>query len=102
MPVDLSGRVIFLASPGGTDTERKWVREEVALFNTLRFRGTGVVFVVTGYEDVAGTVNRPQAAINPLVEEADFMILLVGDHSNANATSEQRAVREAAIPGPGR
>jgi hypothetical protein len=68
MPVDLSGRVIFLASPGGMDRERSWVREEVALFNNLRFRGTGVVFVVTGYEDVPGTVNRPPAANTPLLK----------------------------------
>lgn len=87
MPVDLSGRVIFLASPGGMDQERRWVREEVALFNSLRFRGTGVVFVVTGYEDVPGTVNRPQAAINPLVEQADFMILLVGDQLGSPTTA---------------
>jgi tetratricopeptide (TPR) repeat protein len=87
MPVDLSGRVIFLASPGGMDAERRWVREEVALFNHLRFRGTGVVFVVTGYEDVPGTVNRPQAAINPLVEDADFMILLVGDQLGSPTTA---------------
>lgn len=87
MPVDLSGRVIFLASPGGMDSERRWVREEVALFNSLRFRGTGVVFVIIGYEDVAGTVNRPQAAINPLVEEADFMILLVGKQLGSPTTA---------------
>lgn len=87
MPVDLSGRVIFLASPGGMDRERRWIREEVALFNNLRFRGTGVVFVVTGYEDVPGTVNRPQAAINPLVEEADFMILVVGGQLGSPTTA---------------
>ncbi len=69
------------------DLERRWVREEVALFNALRFRGTGVVFVVTGYEDVPGTVNRPQAAINPLVEQADFMILLVGEQLGSPTTA---------------
>lgn len=87
MPVDLSGRVIFLASPGGMDTERGWVREEVASFNNLRFGGTGVVFLVNGYEDVPGTVNRPQAAINPFVEKADFMILLVSDKLGSPTTA---------------
>jgi tetratricopeptide (TPR) repeat protein len=87
MPVVLSGRSIFLASPGGMDRERKWVREEVARFNQLRFRGTGVVFMVTGYEDLPGSVNRPQAAINPLVEEADFMILLVGKQLGSPTTA---------------
>jgi tetratricopeptide (TPR) repeat protein len=69
------------------DAERGWVREEVALFNNLRFRGAGVVFLVTGYEDVPGTVNRPQAAINPLVEAADFMILLVGEQLGSPTTA---------------
>jgi tetratricopeptide (TPR) repeat protein len=87
MPVDLSGRVIFLASPGGMEHERNWVREEVTQFNQLRSNGTGVVFIVTGYEDVAGSVNRPQAAINPLVEQADFMILIVGDRLGSPTTA---------------
>ena len=46
-----------------------------------------MVFVVNGYEDVPGTVNRPQAAINPLVKKADFMILLVGDQLGSPTTA---------------
>lgn len=87
MPIDLSGRIIFLASPGGMATERAWVRDEVAVFNRLRFHGTNVMFIVTGFEDVPGTVNRPQAAINPLVEEADYMILLVGAQLGSSTTA---------------
>jgi tetratricopeptide (TPR) repeat protein len=87
MPFDLSGRAIFLATPGSMEAERGWIRDEVAEFNQRSFRRTGAWFVVTGYEDVPGAVERPQSAINPLVEQADFMILLVGDHLGSPTTA---------------
>lgn len=87
MSVDLTGRMIFLASPGGMDDERRWVHEEIEDFNRLRSASTGTFFMVTGFEDVAGTVNRPQDAVNPLVREADFMVLLVGSNLGSPTTA---------------
>jgi tetratricopeptide (TPR) repeat protein len=68
-------------------SQRRLVRDEVARFNQLRFRDTRVSFIVRGFEDVPGTVSRPQAAINPLVEEADFIMLIVGGQLGSPTTT---------------
>lgn len=86
MPTDLSGRYIFLASPGGMDEDRRIVREEVARYNQECAERTGVVFLIKGYEDLPGKVARPQAAINPLVLRCDYMMLLVGDQLGSPTT----------------
>jgi tetratricopeptide (TPR) repeat protein len=79
MPVDLSGRRIFLASPGWLDETRAFVREVVDEFNRAHAIDRGVIFIVTGFEDLPAGLGRPQGRLNPHVRASDFLILLVDD-----------------------
>ena len=79
VPKELSGRRVFLASPGGLDTERACLRQTIAAFNESFAFDNEVAFVSCGWEPIAGTVQRPQAAINPMLRQCDFMVLLLSD-----------------------
>ncbi len=79
MPVDVSCRVIFLASPGGLDEERARCREIIRQYNdtyTLENRSS---FFVHAWEDVPGGAGRPQDLINPHLDGCDFTLILFGD-----------------------
>lgn len=78
MPIDLSGRQIFLASPGDLAAERSLCRDEIRKFNEDYANESGVHFIVKGWEAVAPGVGRPQGKINPHIEDCDFMILILG------------------------
>ncbi|ALU73766.1 hypothetical protein H351_32390 (plasmid) [Rhodococcus erythropolis R138] len=80
MPIELSGRPIFLASPGNLAHERDICRKTVSAFNEDRANATGVHFLVRGWEQFPAGVGRPQAKINPYIDDCDFMILMLGDH----------------------
>lgn len=79
MPVDVSCRVVFLASPGGLDHERRRCREIFREYNECRSLDYGISFYVHAWEDVAGGVGRPQDLINPNLERCDFLLLLFND-----------------------
>jgi tetratricopeptide (TPR) repeat protein len=67
---------IFLASPGDIADEREVVRLCV---DEHRERGRGqsrVAYEVVGWERVRGTARRPQEAINELISESHFLIVL--------------------------
>lgn len=67
---------IFLASPGDLQDERNAVHATVDEHNR-RSEGTGgVTYEVVGWDRVRGTVRRPQAAINELINECHFMVVL--------------------------
>ncbi len=80
MPVTLSGRSIFVASPGNLATERDLIRTTIQDFNELRAQPAGVTFLTRAWEQVAGGLGRPQDLINPELDASDFMILMLGDH----------------------
>jgi hypothetical protein len=77
--MDLDGRLIFLASPGGLDAERAAVEATIHEFNQTHALDQQVTFVTKRWEDLAGGVGRPQSRINPHLDQCDFMILLMGD-----------------------
>jgi integrase len=67
---------IFLASPGDIADEREVVRLCV---DEHRERGkdqSSVAYEVVGWERVRGTARRPQEAINELISESHFLIVL--------------------------
>lgn len=67
---------IFLATPGDLSDERQVVLTAVEEHNR---RGSGVsnaVFEVVGWEQVRGTARRPQEAINELISESHFMVVM--------------------------
>ncbi len=78
MTISLSGRRIFLASPGDLATERKLCRDIVRKFNEEQANETGVHFMVRGWEGVPPGLGRPQGKINPHLDECDFMVLILG------------------------
>ncbi|NHE67806.1 tetratricopeptide repeat protein [Rhodococcus sp. D-46] len=80
MPIELSGRPIFLASPGNLAHERDICRKTVSAFNEERANPARVHFLVRGWEQFPAGVGRPQARINPYIDDCDFMILMLGDH----------------------
>lgn len=82
--IELNGRLLFLASPGGLESERDLCRETIARFNDNYAHDSGVAFLAKGWEDVAGTVNRPQAEINFQLKQSDFLILLLWDRWGSN------------------
>ncbi|WP_130011256.1 tetratricopeptide repeat protein [Serinicoccus sediminis] len=67
---------IFLASPADLEDERSAVRACVAEHNAKRQRETGVSYEVVEWDRVRGTARRPQEAINELIAESHFMIVL--------------------------
>ncbi len=79
MPLDLSGRVIFLASPSNLSNERALCRGTIREFNETRAQFECVTFLVRAWELLSGGIGRPQDKINPEIDDCDFMILLLGD-----------------------
>jgi tetratricopeptide (TPR) repeat protein len=79
MPIEVSGRLVFLASPGNMATEREACRKVIREFNEGRSESERVAFIVRAWEDMPGGVGRPQDRINPKLDDCDFMILILGD-----------------------
>jgi len=77
MVVELSGRQVFIASPGSLGRERELVRERIGAFNRTHGWPQGVHFIDRGWEQVPGGVGRPQDRINVVLDDCDFMILLI-------------------------
>lgn len=106
MAQQVSGRRIFLASPGGLEMEREAIRAAIARFNEENAFESGVAFVACGWEVVAGSAVRPQELINPLLRECDFMLLLLhdrwgsppgGEGNYESGTEEEVAVAQQAL-----
>lgn len=69
---------MFLASPGDCDAERDCVRTVAEAISQTVGTKLGVRVRVTGWEYVAPNVGRPQDQINPLVDECDVFVGVVG------------------------
>jgi tetratricopeptide (TPR) repeat protein len=75
----LTGKRIFVASPGDVAAERKLVSGLVDEFNGTDGFEQGTAFFVRGWEHLSGTVQRPQEAINELVlRDCDYVVLILG------------------------
>ena len=70
---------IFLASPGDLSDERAAVRACVSEHNARRSGVDNLVYEVVGWERVRGTARRPQEAINELIGESHFLVVLFKD-----------------------
>lgn len=67
---------IFLSSPGDLEDERAAVRACVNEHNARRERDGGVTYEVVEWDRIRGTARRPQEAINELIAESHFMMVL--------------------------
>jgi hypothetical protein len=91
---------LFLASPGGVETERKAVRRLVEELNAP-FRRHGWQIEVLGWEDRGPASGRAQARINPDVDRCDIFLAIIwdrwgtptGGHSSGFAEEWDRARR---------
>ncbi len=79
MPVEVSCRLIFLASPGGLDEERARCRDIVRTHNETYTLENQTSFFLHAWEDVPGGVGRPQDLINPSLDDCDFTVILFGE-----------------------
>ncbi len=77
MPTQTSELQLFLASPGDLPEERTRVREVAERFNQMCGVNVGIRIRVSGWEDVAPDLGRPQALINPLVDSCDLFVGLL-------------------------
>lgn len=66
---------IFVATPGDLQAEREAVKGVVAEWN-LSHGTAGVQFEVIGWERSRGTAQRAQGAINELISESHFMLVI--------------------------
>ncbi|MBT1610287.1 DUF4062 domain-containing protein [Curtobacterium poinsettiae] len=73
--VDALPLKIFVATPGDLQTEREAVKGGVAEWN-LAHGAVGVQFEVIGWERSRGTAQRAQGAINQLISESHFMLVI--------------------------
>lgn len=67
---------IFLASPGDLGEERAIVESCVKEYSARSNGENSENFEVVGWEQVRGTARRPQEAINELIHESHFLIVL--------------------------
>jgi len=74
----LTGKRVFVASPGDVVAERDLVSRVIDEFNASEGFDQGTVFFARGWEQLSGTVDRPQGVINDLVlRDCDHMILIL-------------------------
>jgi hypothetical protein len=66
--------VAFVASPGDLPEERAALRRAAQSVNDTIGRRFGLSIVVEGWEQVQPAVGRPQAVINPRVDDCDIFI----------------------------
>lgn len=68
---------IFIASPGGLNSERQRFRDLVYKFNEDLAHRNGVTFVPVGWETHPGGMGRGQAQINEEVRTCDYLLLVL-------------------------
>lgn len=90
MPIDLSGRRVFIASPGGIEDDRAICRSTMTHVNAEIVLGGGTAcFIPVGWEeDIPGGVGRPQGRINQFLREADFTVVLLHDRMGSPASKK--------------
>jgi tetratricopeptide (TPR) repeat protein len=79
MSRDVKSYRIFIASPGGLETERKAIRDVVEEFNQSSARLRDVVFDPIGWEFTLPGMGRPQSVINTEVRSSDYFMMVLHD-----------------------
>src|ERR1035438_5031378 len=90
---------VFLASPTDVAKERAVAEEVVATVNKLIGRHLGWHIELQRWEDTVPGFGRPQALINPMVDECDLFVGLLwerwgqpsGEHSSGFEEEFERA-----------
>ena len=70
---------VFIASPGGLETEREAFRATLANHSEADAFHRGCIFWPIGWEKTLGGEGRPQERINDEVRECDYFVLVLWD-----------------------
>src|SRR5262245_29386301 len=89
MPQSLTAYKVFIASPGGMESERSAFYKTLTEYNATDGLARGLQFVPVGWELTLAGIGRPQALINNEIETADFFVLVIGNRWGS-ATGESR------------
>ena len=81
---------VFLATPGGLDSERKLFRETVCEFNEVFAHAEGFVLVPVGWEQVPPGAGRAQGLINKRVRDADYLVVVLRDRWGTTTSADSR------------
>lgn len=79
MPRSLNGLSVFVASPGGLETERKLFFEIIGTYNLEEGHKAGVSFIPQGHELAFAGAGRPQELINIQIRESDYLLVVFWD-----------------------
>ncbi|MBA3311990.1 MAG: DUF4062 domain-containing protein [Planctomycetaceae bacterium] len=79
MPQQLTSYRVFIASPGGLESEREGFREVIQEYNESEAFERGLHVRPIGWEITLGGVGRPQRLINDEIRTCDFFVLLLHD-----------------------
>ena len=77
MPAEIRAYRVFIACPGGLETERKVFRDVLREWNDMVCLDRGIAFHPIGWEDTLPGKGRPQTLINSDVRKCDFLVLLL-------------------------
>lgn len=99
MTADVSEFRVFIASPGDLEEERAELRTLERTLN-VNFASAGIRVRFVGWEEIPPGYGRPQAQINPLVDECDIFIGMLrrrwgtatGEHESGFEEEFERAI----------
>jgi len=108
MPAEVTTLEVFIASPSDLEAERDALRTLEASLN-VAFASAKLAVRFTGWEEVSPGYGRPQAKINPLVDECDIFIGLLrrkwgtatGEYESGFLEEYERAVARRKKTGTG-
>lgn len=70
---------VFLASPGGLESERNAIIKIIEDYNKQECLDRGIIFHPVIWEDAPPTMERPQSHLNKRLRECDFFLLILWD-----------------------
>lgn len=79
MASQLTNYRVFIASPGGLESERKFFKEIISAHNETDAIERGCNFQSVGWEITLGGVGRPQSRINDDLKLCDLFVLVLWD-----------------------
>ncbi len=79
MPKPVTAYRVFIASPGGLESERAAFRAVLGNYNDSDAIEREVIFLPIGWENTPGGVGRPQHLINEDVRQCDFFVMVLWD-----------------------
>lgn len=89
MAKQITSYKVFIASPGGLDSERKEFHDTLLKHNQADALERACMFDPVGWEITLGGVGRPQEKINEELRQCDFFILVLWDRWGSPTGSKE-------------